>query len=191
MTSAAERLKQIREQRQIQESQTELVRIQNQNLQEQSRRNEAISREERIRQTKPIGKRLIDESGIYRQLQELDNQELSKYRKHTVFVAYAENSVTVTLVWGNNFRIENGEVTLEKRSIFDSNSYGRADYYYMSIGIDYETESLHIIGDGIPSTVWRSNPNIISDQILERYEQSHKNRIMKNDGPHYPQNGGR
>lgn len=180
MTSALERLRQIRTQKEDQrkKSDTEMAEWQNKREAEERRQ-----REDRLRHVTEVGQRVFNETKIIEQLKDIERHECSSFPRHAVVVNYTEMKATATLAWGKAFSVKNNEIE-DEVPLFILRALGKQDYFYIQAVINPDTEGIYISKQGteIPTNSWKSNPEVISDALAKSFLDPHHEYIKHSEG---------
>lgn len=157
---------------------------------EEKRRGEEQRRTENENQQRlELKRRQVQEiftrSGVISGLQDIEKSALSGISKHDIVVNYDKG--TALLVWGNKYRIEDGEVLYEKADFFtillfkhseNSNFLGEIDCSLIQVTADVDTGALrvdHVNERGysdyreIIESERRSNPDVVNEALAIAY----------------------
>lgn len=143
MSSALERIRQIRTQQEAQQKISE-----SEDAERQARRNrtlveERTQKQARIRHVTEVSQRIFTETNIIGQLKDIERHECSSFPKHAVVVNYGEEKASATLAWGKAFSVKNNEIE-DEVPLFILKGLAKREYFYVNVIINPETEYIYI-----------------------------------------------
>ena len=122
--------------------------------------------------------RLLEESGVLRELKDIELNLLRGIEKHGIILDIYTPSVT--LVWGSRFEIHDNEIGfghhfwspegllgfLHREMIEDYS----LDYTYIRTNLNLETQAIRINeGKEIPKSQWSTNRALVSEELAQAY----------------------
>jgi hypothetical protein len=112
--------------------------------------------------------KLIEESGVYIMLQQIEKSFLeNSNQNHRIFQQKSsdtDNVYWIWLAWG-----------YERSQEFENGIYG-GGYDSVDIKINLDTESINIGGNEIQGKLWQKDRNLIEKQIAETFLSPNENR---------------